>query len=215
MKREVKRKVKDDGTYIEITTTTTTPEDGFVPNMNKMNADDSSYVKGYQVNTHFETNDPRIVKPFLYGTAILFYIITFILLFNKVYFFGIMFLTFTTIFVIGVTKETKKNEQELLKNPTYDHNDKEVIKEFGQTIKDEFKETSDKTFTKDSFKWVVKTSIPIYAVISIIISIILSIILGIILSSILYGILIFVGSLILFTILIIIYFALISLLFRH
>ncbi len=211
MKNKVERKLKDDGTYVEIKTTTITPEDGFIPNENNP----KNYMKGYKTNKTIETSDPRIVKPFLYGMCTIFYIIGIILIIFKFYLMGIYFFIINTITLISMLKDIKKNERELLQNPTYNPNDKEVLKEFNQTIKNEMKEVSTTTFTKENFKWFVKTSIPFYVIITLITSIIISIVVGVISSSILYGILTFFGLIILFIIIAIIYFALVSLLFKH
>ncbi len=215
MKREVKTRPKDDGTYVETTTETITPEDGIIEEDNQNNPLEKNYKTGYQVNTHIETNDPRIIKPFLYGMCSIFYIIGIILIIYKFYIMGIYCFIINTITLISMLKDINKTEKELLKNPTYDPHDKTVIKEFSQTIKNDVKEAASKTFTKDTFKWFVKTAIPFYSAITITISLIISIVFGIILSSILYGILIFFGLLILFIIIAIIYFALVSLLFNN
>lgn len=214
MEKKTERKLKDDGTYVDITRVSTTPEDGFTDNLNRVTIDDPTHVKGYQTNIRFETDDPRIVKPFLYGLCSIFYIISIILLIVKCYFFSILFFIVTTVTLILQLKTIKEKEKELLNNPTYNPNDKEVIKDFCQTVKTEVKDVNEKTFTKKNFKWFVKSSIPICTIIAFIISIVFGIIIGSI-YSILYGILTFFGSLIILALLFIIYFALVSKLFKH
>lgn len=213
MENNVKRKLKDDGTYVEVATTSTTPQDSITPNYLNDEPNNQSTI-GYQTYKHIETDDPRIVKPFLYGFCLLFYIIGIFLFFIKLYVFGILFIIMTTICFISNLNSIKKHEQELLKNPTYDPNDKEVIKEFNQTIKEEVQDMNKKTFTKSNFQWFVKTSLPFYIIISIICSVIITIILAN-MYSLFIGILSFFGSLIGFTIIALIYFSLISLLFRN
>lgn len=63
MKREVKYKTNDNGSYTEIETATQTPEDGFVPEEEmKLWTDHQKkrYFKGYGASVSYTTNDPRV-----------------------------------------------------------------------------------------------------------------------------------------------------------
>ena len=213
MENKVERKINDDGTYVEITTTSTTPEDGFVIDKQKSDFHNEHYIKGYQVYKTIETDDPRIVKPILIILCLIFYIIGIILIITKNYILGLMFFIITTFVLVSQLKQINAHEKELLQNPTYNPNNKEVLKDFGNTVKEEINDVAKTTFTKNNYKWLLKTSLPIYALICIILSIIIGIIISII-FSILYGILAFFGSFLLLTLIGIIYFLLISFLFK-
>ena len=82
---EVKREefVNDNGSYTIKTVKTKTKEDGFVPESEMYSTGMNhrgKYHKGYMKVTSYQTNDPRITRPFAYGISGLFILIGFFLL---------------------------------------------------------------------------------------------------------------------------------------
>lgn len=203
MKKETKTIKKDNGTYISIQTIETFPEYGFVP-VRKIRPTDvgnrGKYHKGYTKTKVFRTNDPRIIKPFLYGICVLFFAIgLFMILFGNL-FFGIVFSS-TSIFIFIKIKKDLDEKVEEMQNKGYDLTidtieEKELLKkEVIGTIKEEIEDVTSSTFTKDKFKWFVKTTIPIYCVIVVIVSLLLGFLVNALLGFLIFGILIFCGLL--------------------
>ena len=60
--------INENGSYSSVTTTKTTPDDGFVHQSDIITSDITNYGeyhKGWQVNKQYETNNPKKVIPFL------------------------------------------------------------------------------------------------------------------------------------------------------
>ena len=71
MKKEQITKINDNGSYSTYSTTTTTPEDGFVPeNITRPNTNNiNTFHMGYS------KNDPRVTRPFVYIMCSIFIVI--------------------------------------------------------------------------------------------------------------------------------------------
>lgn len=209
MKKDVNKIDKQDGTYVEVQTIETTPEDGFVPETdiypNRLDTK-GKYYKGYVKRKTYTTNDSRITRPFIYSICGIFFVIGLFMFLLGDLFFGIIFPLSSLILFIKSKQDINKIENELKKNSNYDPNDKEVIKSFTKDIKDGFKDVTTSTFTKDKYNWFVKISLPIYVIICLIVVSLISILINILLGLFILIVLIICGFL---------YFYLISKLFRY
>lgn len=201
--KETKLNNNEDETYRTIETTETTLEDGFVhqADINLVRPDNyGKYHKGYSKNKVLSTNDPRIIKPFINSMCALFFGIGIItLLINLILhnlillIIGLAFIAISTFTFSKFKKEINNIEKELSKNPNYDSNDKKVMKEFKEDIKNNFNDISISVFTKEKMKAFVKLSLPIYCIISAIIFILISIVTNIFLGLIILILLILFG----------------------
>ena len=78
MKIEREKKINDNGSYTMKTVKTKTKTDGFVPESEMYSFGRhhrGKYHKGYMKVTSYETNDPRITRPFAFGISGLFVLI--------------------------------------------------------------------------------------------------------------------------------------------
>lgn len=205
MEKKEKIKYNNDGTYIKVETIETTPEDGFVEKrkINPLDMDNyHKYHKGYSQNKVFTTNDPRIMRPFVFIVCGLFWIIgTIFLLISflktniMTFLFGLSFLAISTWSFFKAKKDIDNVEKKLLKNSNYNPDDKKVIEGFKKDIKSDFNEINKSVFTKEKLKWFLKTSLIMYSVIAITIFIILSILINIFLGLFILVFLILIGFL--------------------
>ena len=70
--------MNENGSYTQKAVKTTTPEDGFVPLEDMYSSGinhHGEYHKGHMKVVTYQTNDPRITRPFTYGISALFMII--------------------------------------------------------------------------------------------------------------------------------------------
>ena len=127
---EVKReeRINDNGSYTIKTVKTKTKEDGFVPESEMYSVGMNhrgKYHKGYMKVTSFQTNDPRITRPFAYGISGLFILIG---LFLFVFFGGItklmalMFIGMGVFALIKSKQDIDRIEAELKGNRSRDEN---------------------------------------------------------------------------------------------
>lgn len=209
MKKDVNKINKQDGTYVEVQTIETTPEDGFVPEAdiypNRLDTRGKCH-KGYVKGKTYTTNDPRMTRPFIYIICGIFFVIGVILLLFRLYFVALPVIFVSCFTFVKSKKDIDKIENELKKNSNYDPNDKEVIKNFTKDIKNGFKDVTTSTFTKDKYNWFVKMSLPIYVIVCLIIVSLISIFINILLGLFILIVLIVCGFL---------YFYLIAKLFKY
>lgn len=207
MKKIVEEKENNNNIYTKVETIETTPEDGFVhqADIHNTNMDNyGKYHKGYSKSTVFATNDPRITKPFVYGISALFFILGLVLIFFNL-FMGIIFIATALLFIIKSKKDIDQIEQKLKESGNYKETFTEEEKEAYKN-KDSVNDITKTTFTKNNFEWFLKTSLPIYCVISVVIFLIISIFINIFLGIFILILLILCGLL---------YFWLIKKLFKY
>lgn len=127
IKQEIKK--NENGSYTRKTVKTTTAEDGFVP-MSEMYPSDmdhlGEYHKGEMKVTGYETNDPRVTRPFVYGICGLFICIGIGLLFGKGFvmkFLAAMFIGMGTYALLHGKKEIDNVEQQLQNQQSEDTED--------------------------------------------------------------------------------------------
>lgn len=196
----------------------TIPEDGFVKDkeirpvkMQHYGKDNTQYHKGYAKTISYTTNDPRITRPFAYGVFGIALLIGFFMLLIGNWFFGIIF-TSTALFGFVKSKKAIDKVAEELKNKGQDVTvdsveEKEQLKsEIIEIAKKTVDEVKTSSFTKNNFKSFAKSTIPIYCIISVITVILISILVNIYLGLFILIILGLCGLL---------YYYLISKLFKH
>ena len=117
--------------YMEVDTTETTPDDGFVHltdiHTTGASVDDyKRYHKGYTKTVSLTTNDPRITRPFAYGISILFATIGGVLLLISLLsmnwmmiFFGVCFILIGIFSITKSKKDIDKIEKGLLQSGNY------------------------------------------------------------------------------------------------
>lgn len=190
MEKKTEIKKNSNGSITTIKTIETTPEDGFVPEglLRPTSVDTvGKYHKGYAKTKSFSTNDPRITRPFVYGTCSLILILGIVMLLTGNLFFGIVF-TISGILVLNKAKKDIDKVAEELKAKGHDVTidsveEKEQIKEeFVGAIKENVKDVTSSVFTEDRYNWFVKTTVPIYCVIVAIIVILISVFVNIFLG---------------------------------
>lgn len=133
------------------TSTTITPDDGFVDERKLGHIDsfgESNYIKGHAKVVSFSTDDPRVTKPVLYILLTIFIIICLVLLFTDVWFIGIAFLIMSFLTFRSNIKSIKEKEIEYAnkgKDTTIDSltEAKEIVSELNEEIKDSFKESTE------------------------------------------------------------------------
>lgn len=182
--KKTKDKIKD--TIIdnlEVETIETAPEDGFIQESKLYPANpldiqkQVTYKKGYSKNKSYTTDDPRVTRPIAYGICATFLLIGISLLIFGKYFFGTIFTTIS-IFVFVKSKkaidEISKKKQKQGKDVTIDSKEEtqQLINDFSNTIKEDFKDDKKIVWTKKNYKWFLKSALPIYIIISIFFSII-------------------------------------------
>ena len=112
-------KENENGSYEKTVVTKTTPDDGFIhqPEINKTDRTNyGEYHKGYQINKHYETDNPKIVIPFLIGFMIIMLLFPLgAYIFNGFGTLFFLFLLLALLFdvlilkeIIGVVKKNKK-----------------------------------------------------------------------------------------------------------
>lgn len=190
MEKQKETKINKNGVYETIETIETTPNDGIVPEkiIRPVDMDTvGKYHKGYSTTKTFSTNDPRITRPFVYGTCSLILILGIVMLLTGNLFFGIVFVVSGILVFNKAKKDIDKIADEFKskgQDVTIDSvEEKEQLKnEVIDDFKNSLKETTKKTFTRDKFKWFVKTTIPIYCGIAIVISFLLGFLINIFLG---------------------------------
>lgn len=204
MEKKVIKEEENNNLYTKIETTETKPEDGFInkADINKVDINNyREYQKGYSKSFSFETNDPRITRPFAYGISGLFLVIGIIvLLLNLISINFIMIFIGVCFIFVGISgfikskKDIDKIEQELKKAGNYHEKlSKEEKEEYKKIITDGISDVRKSTFTKDHFNWFLKVSLPIYCVISIIVFLLITIFVNIFLGIFILIILILCG----------------------
>ena len=218
--KKTKEKLKD--TIInnaEVEIIETTPKDGFVSDkeirpvkMQHYGYRNIQYHKGYSKTVVFTTNDPRITRPLIKIMCGIFFGIGLItlLLFRDI-FFGLIFIVSSVFTYFKTKKDIDKIANELKsqdKDVTIDsvEEQEQIKKEVVELFKDNLKDVKSNIFTKDKFNLFVKTSLIIYSVVVIIIVILISIFINVFLGLFLLIILSLGGLL---------YYYLISKLFKH
>lgn len=182
--KKTKEKIKD--TIIdnlEVETIETTPEEGFIQEskLHPANPLDFekhvTYKKGYTKTKSYTTDDPRVTRPFAYGISSIFFLIGISSLIFGNYFFGMIF-TAISIFAFLKTKKDidtiSKEKQKQGKDVTIDSKEEaqQLINDFSNVIKKDFKDDKKMVWTKKNYKWFLKIALPIYIIISILVSII-------------------------------------------
>ena len=206
-----KTKEKVDNTIINNLykeTIETTPEDGFVPDkeirpvkMQHYGDGNTQYHKGYSKTVVFTTDDPRITRPFIKIMCGIFFVIglVMLLLFRDI-FFGLIFIATSVFTYFKANKDIDKIADELKsqgKDVSIDSiEEKEQLKkEVVGIFKDNLKDVTSATFTKERFNGFVKTSLSIYSIVVIIIVALISIFINIFLGLFLLIILVLGGLL--------------------
>ena len=206
-----KTKEKVDNTIINNLykeTIETTPEDGFVPDkeirpvkMQHYGDGNTQYHKGYSKTVVFTTDDPRIPRPFIKIMWGIFFVIglVMLLLFRDI-FFGLIFIATSVFTNFKANKDIDKIADELKsqgKDVSIDSiEEKEQLKkEVVGIFKDNLKDVTSATFTKERFNGFVKTSLSIYSIVVIIIVALISIFINIFLGLFLLIILVLGGLL--------------------
>ena len=114
MKKETEQ--KENKIFKNIETIETTPNDGVVPEkvIRPVDMDTiGKYHKGYSTTKTFSTNDPRITRPFVYGTCSLIFILGIIMLLTGNLFFGIIFVVSGILVFNKAKKDIDKIGEEL------------------------------------------------------------------------------------------------------
>ena len=218
MKKKIIDEKNENGLYTKTTIKEKTPEDEFVyenkehiaTSWSKTNHPPRSvWHKGYAKKFSYTTNDPRITRPFVYAMCGIFLAIGIICLLFHSWFFGIVF-TAGALFTFYDSKKDIDAIEEDLKKQGHDMDSEskkeEVRKEFVETIKNGSKDVITSTFTKEHFKYFAKKSVPLYSVIAIATSLFIMIFVNIFLG-------IFIS--LLFTIIGIFYYYIISKICKH
>jgi len=165
------------------------------------------YHKGYSTTKVISTNDPRIARPFVYGMCGLFFGIGIVMLLLKVWFIAIVFITMAVFTFIKSKKDIDKIENELKAKGNYNEKlSEEEIKQYKNSVNNAWNEVTKSIFTKDKFNWFLKSTIPIYSIISGIILLIVTVFVNIMFGIIVLILLILCG---------IGYYYLISKIFKH
>lgn len=218
MKKETKKLENTIINNVEVETIETTPEDGFVHDsvirptkIQHYGKDNTMYHKGYSKTFTYTTNDPRITRPFVYGMCALFFGIGLLTLLLGLWYFAIPFMGISIFTFIKSKKDIDKIAEELKKqgkDVTIDSKEEaeQIKNEFVGTIKDGMNDVISSTFTKNNFKWFIKASLPIYAIVVILVSLLLGIFVNLFLGLFIFGLLTIGGFL---------YFFILSKIFKH
>ena len=203
MERKEEIKINKNGSYTKKETIIQKPEDGFVPDsiMEPTNTDTiGKYHKGYRTTVTYTTNDPRVTRPFAYGVSGLFLVIGIILLLCRVWIMAIPFIAISSFAFYKSKKDIDAIANELQKkgqDVTIDSKEelKEVAEEVSNSINAGFEEVKKATFTKESYQWFLKATIPIYSVIVILVTLLIAIFINVIFALILLILLTLLGVL--------------------
>lgn len=218
MKKETKKLENTIINNVEVETIETTPEDGFVHDsvirstkIQHYGKDNTMYHKGYSKTFTYTTNDPRITRPFVYGMCALFFGIGLLTLLLGLWYFAIPFMGISIFTFIKSKKDIDKIAEELKKqgkDVTIDSKEEaeQIKNEFVGTIKGGMNDVISSTFTKNNFKWFIKASLPIYAIVVILVSLLLGIFVNVFLGLFIFGLLTIGGFL---------YFFILSKIFKH
>ena len=170
------------------------------------------YHKGYSKTFIYTTNDPRITRPFMKIMCGIFLAIGLVmLLLFKDIFFGIIFISVSIFAYFKSKKDIDKIAEELKqqgKDVTIDSKEEaeQIKNEFVGTIKGGMNDAISSTFTKNNFKWFIKASLPIYAIVVILVSLLLGVFVSVFLGLFIFGLLTIGGF---------IYFFILSKIFKH
>lgn len=192
-----KTKEKIDNTIInnlDKETIETTPADGFVKDkeirpakMQHYGEGNTQYHKGLAKTVSYTTNDPKITRPVAYGICGIFLAIGIIMLLIGNCFFGIIFTAVATFGLVKSKKDIDRVAEELRskgQDVTIDSaEEKEQLKnEINEISKNSINDITTSTFNKANYKLFAKSTIPIYCIISAIIVVLISIFVNILLG---------------------------------
>ena len=183
-----------------------TPEDGFIEDEHFLMEEKGVYHKGYQTRKTITTNDPRIIRAFIKSFCLLFLGIGVFLLLIHQGLFGIIFVLLSVFIYKTENQKNDEREKELVKNPQYNKQDKQVVDDFKQEVKEETKSTFSKVFSKENGKQFKKIFLLFYSIIVLLMTVLLGVFISWLLAFFILGLLIFVG---------ILYYLFINYLFRH
>lgn len=203
MERKEEIKINKNGSYTKKETIIQKPEDGFVPDsiMEPTNTDTiGKYHKGYRTTVTYITDDPRITRPAAYGMCGLFLGIGIILLLCRVWIMAVLFISISLFGFYKAKKDIDAKANELQKkgqDVTIDSKEelKEVAEEVANSINARFDVAKKTTFTKESYQWFLKATIPIYSVIVILVTLLIAIFINVIFALILLILLTLLGVL--------------------
>lgn len=205
MKGKIIYEKNENGLYSKLTTKEQTPKDGFVYQNNEHiatsrsetdNPTRSVWHKGYAKKISYTTNDPRITRPFVYTVCGIFLLIGIILLLFRSWFMGIVFTTGALFTFFNSKKDIDTIENDLrARGHDMDSKEKkeEVRQEVNEIIKNGFEDAKKSTFTKETYKWFFKTSVPIYCIIVTVTSLFLTIVINWIFGLVAFGICLICG----------------------
>lgn len=202
MKKETKKLENTIINNVEMETIETTPEDGFIQSseirptkMQHYEKDNAMYHKGYSKTFTYTTNDPRITRPFIKIMCGIFLTsgLLMLLLFKNI-FLGIIFILVSIFAYLKAKKDIDKIAEELKqqgKDVTIDSKEEaeQIKNEFVGTIKGGMNDAISNTFTKNNFKWLIKASLSIYAIMIILISLLLGIFVSALFGLFIFGLL--------------------------
>lgn len=203
MERKQETKRNQNGSYVYVTKETIrqTPEDGFVADriMEPTNPDAiGKYHKGYRTTVTYTTNDPRITRLFAYGICGFFLVIGIVLLLCRDWLLAVPFIAISLFGLYrskkdidAVADELKEKDQDV----TIDSKEelKEAAEEVADMLHSGFEEAGKATFTKESYQWFLKATIPVYAVIALLATAVTAVFAGIVLAAALLILLALVG----------------------
>lgn len=131
------------------------------------------FIKG-NVKVHtYTTNDPSITRPFVNGVCLVFFVTGIILLFVNMKIMGIIFIISSIMCFIKMKMDIDKVEKSLKETGNYDNTKetkKEARAEFVNELKKGWEDSKNSVFTKDNYKHFVKTTLPIYCIITLVVS---------------------------------------------
>lgn len=190
MKKKQETRTNSNGAITTIETIETTPEDGFVREreIKPVRIDTyGKYHKGYAKTKSFSTNDPRITRPFIYGMCGIFFVIGVFTLLIGWWYFAIPFIGISVFTFVKAKKDIDEIAEEL-KRKGYDvtidsvEEKEQLNQEVVGTFKDSLKDVTSSAFTEDKYNWFLKTTIPIYCVIVAIVVVLISVFINIFLG---------------------------------
>lgn len=165
----------EDGTIKTKQTRKYTAEDGFIEDNYFFKEDKGVYHKGYQTRKTVTTNDPRIVRAFIKSFCLLFLGIGVFLLLIHQWFFGIIFVLLSVLIYKTENQKNDEREKKFIKNPQYNKEDRQIVDDFKQEIKEETKNTFSNSFSKENGRKFKNTFLLFYGIIACLIVLLLGI----------------------------------------
>lgn len=202
MKKKKEIKTTQSGITYTKETTEFTPEDGFVPEKEirplkvRKASEGTKAHMGTAKHVTYTTSDPRITRPFVYGFAAIFFLIGLGATIGGLWFFGIIFMAAGVLVFIDGKRDIDKIAEEMKKqgkDVTIDSPEeaKQLKNELKKEVKDTFGTLAKEALTKENYKQVSKTAVPlfvgIFVVIGILLSVFVSVGLGVIATVMLVG----------------------------